>query len=182
MLAAFVRRSGSFLHDLPAHAAASPSFRVRSLSSQPTYPEAANATASPRPVTANWNAEDLAPSRVTRWAYVKEAARQMRGSMKPVEDIWRDRERALTSNMPKPPGPYDGRSAWVHKGDVAQAFSRVAATLKHNAVQRELWFAKRHERRGEKRNRMRSVRHRKRFAHEVRMKVKLVQEIRARGA
>ncbi|EPT05983.1 hypothetical protein FOMPIDRAFT_1110647 [Fomitopsis schrenkii] len=101
---------------------------------------------------------------------------------KSPEELWQSREGTLVAKLPKPQGPYDGRSAWVHQGDVASAFARINRTIMTNRIVPELRQHARHERAGAKRNRLTSERWRRRFAHEVRMKVKLVQEIRARGA
>lgn len=85
--------------------------------------------------------------------------------------------------------------------DLASAFVRLKRVLDRNHVHRELRLTERHEKKGYKRRRLASERWRRRFAHEVcsepsscvrngcekvmsqvRKKVQLVNEIRARGA
>jgi len=88
----------------------------------------------------------------------------------------------VVANLPKPQGPYEGRSAYVRNGDVAAALGKMKRIVMSNRVAAELRQYSRHERAGAKRNRLTSERWRRRFAHEVRMKVKLVNQIRARGA
>lgn len=93
-----------------------------------------------------------------------------------------------------------GRSVPVFKGDVATALRQLKAILASNNVRSQNVRDERHEKKGEKRNRLKSLRWRRRFAHEVRLspmtprtfnvftpwqvrkRVQLVNEIRARGA
>ncbi|KAI9509360.1 hypothetical protein F5148DRAFT_978358, partial [Russula earlei] len=75
-----------------------------------------------------------------------------------------------------------GRSIEVRNGDVADALNRLQYALRRNRVLPELRLAARHEKKGYKRRRLNSERWRRRFAHEVRKKVQLVNKIRARGA
>ncbi|KAF8478700.1 hypothetical protein DFH94DRAFT_633120 [Russula ochroleuca] len=75
-----------------------------------------------------------------------------------------------------------GRSVEVKNGNVAEALGRLQYTLQRNRVQLELRLTARHEKKGYKRRRLSSERWRRRFAHEVRKKVQLVNKIRARGA
>ncbi|KAH9997299.1 hypothetical protein BJV77DRAFT_941568 [Russula vinacea] len=75
-----------------------------------------------------------------------------------------------------------GRSVEVKNGNVADALNRLQYTLQRNRVQLELRLTARHEKKGYKRRRLSSERWRRRFAHEVRKKVQLVKNIRARGA
>ncbi|KAH9981312.1 hypothetical protein BGW80DRAFT_1162592 [Lactifluus volemus] len=77
---------------------------------------------------------------------------------------------------------YVGRSIEVKRGNVADALTRLQYTLQRNRVFSELKFSARHEKKGYKRRRLSSERWRRRFAHEVRKKVQLVNRIRARGA
>ncbi|KAI0256675.1 hypothetical protein BJV78DRAFT_1117097 [Lactifluus subvellereus] len=74
-----------------------------------------------------------------------------------------------------------GRSFEVRHGNVADALNKLQYTLRRNRVIQELRLAARHEKKGYKRRRLSSERWRKRFAHEVRKKVQLVNKIRARG-
>ncbi|KAI0306597.1 hypothetical protein B0F90DRAFT_1623388 [Multifurca ochricompacta] len=75
-----------------------------------------------------------------------------------------------------------GRSFEVKGGNVADILNKLQYTLQRNRVVPELRLAARHEKKGYKRRRLSSERWRKRFAHEVRKKVQLVNKIRARGA
>ncbi|KAN0133752.1 hypothetical protein V8E53_008476 [Lactarius tabidus] len=102
-------------------------------------------------------------------------------SMSPEERWYMlSRSRTATSTLPK--GPYAGRSIEVKNGNVAEALNKLQYTLRRNRVSRELRLAARHEKKGYKRRRLSSERWRRRFAHEVRKKVQLVNKIRARGA
>ncbi|KAJ3543370.1 hypothetical protein NM688_g5861 [Phlebia brevispora] len=100
-----------------------------------------------------------------------------------AEATWKKREDDVVKFLPLPPGPYAGRSVRVKNSDeFTAAYSHLNRILRENNVRRELRLTQRHEKTGVKRRRLRSERWRRRFAHEVRLKVKLVQEIRARGA
>ena len=87
----------------------------------------------------------------------------------------------------------------VERGDVAGALHKLNDILSANGVRSAHIRDERHEKKGEKRNRLKSLRWRRRFAHEVRpkrptsvpvvltlaqvrKKVLLVKQIRARGA
>ncbi|KAF8694334.1 hypothetical protein AX14_002078 [Amanita brunnescens Koide BX004] len=80
-----------------------------------------------------------------------------------------------------PPDPYSGRSVFV-RGDLASAFRRLDHILSRNKVRAQAVQSERHEQKGAKRRRLSSERWRRRFAHEVRQKVQLVQSIHRRGA
>ncbi|KAK2466939.1 hypothetical protein APHAL10511_001197 [Amanita phalloides] len=82
----------------------------------------------------------------------------------------------------KPADPYSGRSVHVANGNLADAFKKLDYILARNKVRVEARKNERHEQKGAKRRRLSSERWRKRFAHEVRLKVQLVQKIRRRGA
>ena len=56
----------------------------------------------------------------------------------------------------------------VYHGDVGAALAKLHTVLQKNAVRATNVRDERHEKKGEKRNRLRSIRWRKRFAHEVR--------------
>ncbi|EIW60480.1 uncharacterized protein TRAVEDRAFT_120749, partial [Trametes versicolor FP-101664 SS1] len=77
---------------------------------------------------------------------------------------------------------HTGRSVQVNADAVGLALTKLKGILTVNAVRHTAVRDERHEKKGEKRNRLKSVRWRRRFAHEVRQKVQLVNEIRARGA
>ena len=87
----------------------------------------------------------------------------------------------------------------VYKGDLSSALTTLKGILTINGVRSTHIRDERHEKKGEKRNRLKSLRWRRRFAHEVRpkrptsvpvvltlaqvrKKVLLVKQIRARGA
>ncbi|CAL1704790.1 unnamed protein product [Somion occarium] len=97
------------------------------------------------------------------------------------QEMWKATE---TSHIhSRPPGPYAGRSVAVSGGKpFGSAYVELQQILRRNLVSYELRLAERHEKKGYKRRRLASDRHRRRFAHEVRKKVQLVNEIRARGA
>ncbi|KAF7793006.1 hypothetical protein EIP86_004111 [Pleurotus ostreatoroseus] len=100
-----------------------------------------------------------------------------------TEEIWAERETKFVATLPMPPGPYAGRTVSVPANDgFLAAVSRLNRILAENRVRAELNRARRHEKTGVKRRRLRSERWRRKFAHEVRLKVQLVQEIRKRGA
>ena len=61
-----------------------------------------------------------------------------------------------------------GRSVAVYKGDLSSALTTLKGILTINGVRSTHIRDERHEKKGEKRNRLRSVRWRRRFAHEVR--------------
>jgi len=102
-------------------------------------------------------------------------------SMSP-EERWYMLSRSKTAVSTLPKGPYAGRSFEVKNGNVAEALNKLQYTLWRNRVSSELRLTARHEKKGYKRRRLSSERWRKRFAHEVRKKVQLVNKIRARGA
>lgn len=98
------------------------------------------------------------------------------------EEIWKIRHESFMATQPRIGDAYSGRSIPVIKGDVNTAYSKLNTRLKQNRVRYELRMQERHEKKGDKRRRLRSERWRRRFAHEVRKKVQLVEAIRRRGA
>jgi len=99
-----------------------------------------------------------------------------------AEVAWKDREMKFVQYIRPPASPYNGRSVYVGRGDLAGAYGSLTTILRRNTVPYELRMSDRHEKKGVKRRRLSSERWRRRFAHEVRKKVQLVNEIRARGA
>ncbi|OCH95514.1 hypothetical protein OBBRIDRAFT_535832 [Obba rivulosa] len=100
-----------------------------------------------------------------------------------AEAKWKDRSDRILPNIEPPHNAYTGRSVRVTFRDgAASALHRLQILLRRNQVIAEYRSQERHEKKGEKRRRLESVRWRRRFAHEVRKKVQLVNEIRARGA
>ncbi|KAI0341683.1 hypothetical protein BDW22DRAFT_1332000, partial [Trametopsis cervina] len=75
-----------------------------------------------------------------------------------------------------------GRTVAVYGQNLSRAFDRLSSVMKQNNVSREVRAQERHEKKGYKRRRLASQRWRNRFAHEVRKKIQIVNEIRARGA
>ncbi|EKM55425.1 uncharacterized protein PHACADRAFT_256044 [Phanerochaete carnosa HHB-10118-sp] len=113
------------------------------------------------------------------WKPFKEAVKT---SAKTPEEIWASREPTV-KNLPRPNGPFIGRSWHVNRQTpVSQALGRLRSIIRYNNVAREVRLQARHEKKGYKRRRIESQRWRRSFAHEVRMKVQIVKEIRARGA
>ncbi|KAI0082683.1 hypothetical protein K474DRAFT_1702680 [Panus rudis PR-1116 ss-1] len=98
------------------------------------------------------------------------------------EEAWLKHSNTDVKGLSPPPGPYSGRSVFLQKSNdsFAIAYSNLQQILRRNQVAYELRLSERHEKKGYKRRRLASERHRRRFAHEVRKKVQLVNEIRAR--
>ncbi|KAF8504050.1 hypothetical protein BU17DRAFT_101530 [Hysterangium stoloniferum] len=93
-------------------------------------------------------------------------------------ELWRRNSHRVNDS---PPGPYDGRTVEINSGDnLTAAWGKLNALLRANNVRQELRRTARHEQKGEKRRRLRSERWRRKFADEVRKKVKLVIEMRNR--
>ncbi|KAI0054045.1 hypothetical protein FA95DRAFT_1551843 [Auriscalpium vulgare] len=99
-----------------------------------------------------------------------------------VAALWAEKSDREMKHLPPPQNAYAGRSVEVRNGDIAHALDVLQGTLAKNNVFAELKRAARHEKKGYKRRRLSSERWRRRFAEEVRKKVQLVNEIRARGA
>ncbi|KDQ14031.1 hypothetical protein BOTBODRAFT_110804 [Botryobasidium botryosum FD-172 SS1] len=95
---------------------------------------------------------------------------------------WSSRSSNILKKLAPPPNTYAGRSVVVEKGDVGNAYNRLQGILARNDVRKELRLTERHEKRSDKRRRLESERHRRRFAEFIRKKVQLVKAIRARGA
>ncbi|GLB34979.1 putative ribosomal protein S21 [Lyophyllum shimeji] len=88
------------------------------------------------------------------------------------EEIWQEKSTKAKWNLKDDPpaNAYSGRSVKVHGGNVAEAYARLHSILQRNKVRAQLRRAERHEKKGEKRRRLRSERWRRQFAHEVRLK------------
>ncbi|KAF8628332.1 hypothetical protein AX15_003877 [Amanita polypyramis BW_CC] len=95
---------------------------------------------------------------------------------------WARMSKEITRSGETPANPFSGRSVRVFNGNVVEAFRRLDSILGRNKVRAQARQSERHEQKGAKRRRLSSERWRKRFAHEVRLKVQLVQKIRRRGA
>ncbi|KAH7889717.1 hypothetical protein F5I97DRAFT_1846631 [Phlebopus sp. FC_14] len=112
-------------------------------------------------------------------------------------EIWARRSESL--DLPPPPNTFTGmpltlitvacyvaetavgRKMVVTDGDFRGALIKLGRRLKANNVLKEFRQHSRHEKKGDKRARLRSERWRKQFADEVRRKVQLVVAIRRRG-
>ncbi|KAI0798052.1 hypothetical protein C8Q75DRAFT_801946 [Abortiporus biennis] len=140
------------------------------------------------------------------WAWLStegQAAAARKTGNKPeptLEEAWKQQEYLHVQFLRPPPGPYagmltqtlqcahsfihlyPGRTVPVLSNNFATAYSDLSQLLRHNKVQSELRLTKRHERKGDKRRRLKSERWRRLFAHMVRQKVQLVKEIRTYGA
>ncbi|KAJ8487135.1 hypothetical protein ONZ51_g4357 [Trametes cubensis] len=144
-----------------------------------TGPDAQDTTVL-RPV---WFKPPSAHGRQNLFNYLTKIAQQaLNKAEKSPEDVWREREKHDVPNLPRPNDAYSGRSVPIVYKDVSMALTKLRGILTVNAVRQTSVRDERHEKKGEKRNRLRSLRWRRRFAHEVRKKVQLVNEIRARGA
>jgi ribosomal protein S21 len=88
------------------------------------------------------------------------------------EDAWRYR---YLGGPARPRKPRDGRVFEVRSNvDVGSAYSRLMSLLAKNNVRRELRLEENYEKPNQKRRRLKSERHRRRFAAAVREKVQLV--------
>ncbi|KAF8636471.1 hypothetical protein AX17_003287 [Amanita inopinata Kibby_2008] len=106
-------------------------------------------------------------------------------STKPILDPnaeWARMSKEASKSDHTPMNAYSGRSVRVFNGNLTDAFRKLDGILARNKVRAQLRLGERHEQKGAKRRRLSSERWRKRFAHEVRQKVQLVQKIRRRGA
>lgn len=81
----------------------------------------------------------------------------------------------------EPGNVYTGRSVPVSDGDVSAAYRRLHMILSRNRVRSELFLQRRFEKPSDRERRLKSERHRRRFAAWIRKKVQLVSEIRRRG-
>ncbi|GJE95119.1 ribosomal protein S21/MRP21 [Phanerochaete sordida] len=113
------------------------------------------------------------------WRAVRDAVNT---NARSPEEIWASREPTV-NNLNRPNGPFIGRSAYINpQTSLGQAYTKLRNTIRSNNLFREVKLQARHEKKGYKRRRLESERWRRRFAHEVRMKIQIVKEIRARGA
>ncbi|KAF8136335.1 hypothetical protein EV363DRAFT_1157706 [Boletus edulis] len=97
-------------------------------------------------------------------------------------DMWADKSDNL--KLPPPPDAWTGRRIAVRNGNLQGAFQQLNLRLRHNHVAKEIALTVRHEKKGDKRARLRSERWRKRFADAActdPKKVQLVSTIRRRG-
>ncbi|TIB75868.1 hypothetical protein E3Q23_02151 [Wallemia mellicola] len=106
------------------------------------------------------------------------------------EEIWAQahQQRMRTLAQEQPLSLYAGRTVVVGKYDknsatsqVERAWKRLNGTLARNEVRRDLMLRDRYERPHQMRRRLKSERHRRRFAEYIRQKVSLVHSIRRRN-
>jgi len=101
-------------------------------------------------------------------------------------ELWLRRHERGRNSILSPHNAYTGRSIAVKSSSdddgVAEAWSKLTSRLKRNNVYADFKRNERHEKKGVKRRRLESERWRRRFAHEVRKKIELVNAIRRRGA
>ncbi|KAI0934396.1 hypothetical protein AcV5_006249 [Taiwanofungus camphoratus] len=150
-------------------------------------------SSSPSPLRVNWMPSSQSTTRGipprpdapldTNWKFLQGKLEEVVVNVdSTAEEIWKYREDLIVQSLPKPADAYSGRSIDVYNKDVAAAFAKLRRTIIQNGVVKELRLAERHEKKGDKRRRLKSERWRRRFAYEVRKKVQLVNEIRARGS
>jgi ribosomal protein S21 len=102
-----------------------------------------------------------------------QAARKL-SEFEQMEDTWRKRK---TYGPDRPALPSDGRSIAVSSGgDFARAMTNLNSIFRVNNIRTELRLGERYEKPNQKRRRLASERHRRRFAHMVREKVQLVSK------
>ncbi|KAI1795970.1 hypothetical protein LXA43DRAFT_1090593 [Ganoderma leucocontextum] len=179
----------SLLRQCARHAATNvrPSQQLRALATSPVLRQSSDSNSS-FPYTPSWidNNSQLQPTRgFDRWGNILgspfRAPPKVDKSTTP-EEWWKLQEQTNVRHLPPPHDAYSGRSVHVFKGDVGTALRHLKTILTANNVRSQNVRDERHEKKGEKRNRLKSLRWRRRFAHEVRKRVQLVNEIRARGA
>lgn len=104
-------------------------------------------------------------------AYELSEATRKRTELEEMEHNWSNRKIYGPDNNAV---PSDGRSVSVTKGDLARAMANLNSIFRVNNVRTELRLGERYEKPNQKRRRLASERHRRRFAHMVREKVQLV--------
>ncbi|KAG9105035.1 hypothetical protein FRC06_000008 [Ceratobasidium sp. 370] len=100
------------------------------------------------------------------------------------EDRWASVHEYATRELRDPGNVYTGRSVLVTEKtgfDLAAAYRRLHVILSRNRVRSELFLQRRYEKPSDRERRLKSERHRRRFAAWIRKKVQLVSEIRRRG-
>ncbi|KIM87048.1 hypothetical protein PILCRDRAFT_4277 [Piloderma croceum F 1598] len=113
------------------------------------------------------------------WNLLADYSQRRAAPTKTAEQIWQDRSNRLGTNPP--PSVYYGRSVIVHPDKITLALKALSNRLRGNKVLQTWKYQMRHEKKGVKRRRLVSQRWRRRFAHEVRRKIVLVQSIQRRG-
>ncbi|CAE6499534.1 unnamed protein product [Rhizoctonia solani] len=99
-----------------------------------------------------------------------------------ASDRWISVHEGVLRELKAPGNVYTGRSVPVNEHmDVSYAYRRLHAILNRNRVRSELFLQRRYEKPSDRERRLKSERHRRRFAAWIRKKVQLVSEIRRRG-
>ncbi|KAF8318624.1 uncharacterized protein EI90DRAFT_3127932 [Cantharellus anzutake] len=121
------------------------------------------------------------------WGRLNNALYASEQKVSKPEDLWRAYSGRRMAEIQKlqqeraHAGMYWGRSFPVTNGNFIAAYSRVMTTLRDNRVRQEQRLAERFEKPTDKRRRLKSERHRRRFAEMISQKVKIVRAIRERG-
>ncbi|WFD00285.1 hypothetical protein MYAM1_003033 [Malassezia yamatoensis] len=117
------------------------------------------------------------------WTRSANSSRLAGSSLERLEEEFRERK---TIGPPAPATPTSGRtvSATNSYGNTSATmlYRNLMSTLRRNSVRRELRLGERYEKPNQKRRRLRSERHRRRFADMIRKKVQLIMALKARGA
>ncbi|KAB5595301.1 hypothetical protein CTheo_1173 [Ceratobasidium theobromae] len=106
------------------------------------------------------------------------------GATRVPDDRWASVHETLLREvvMKEPGNVYTGRSVPVTGGiDVSIAYRRLHGVLSRNRIRSELFLQRRYEKPSDRERRLKSERHRRRFAAWIRKKVQLVSEIRRRS-
>ncbi|KAM5538981.1 hypothetical protein V8D89_007204 [Ganoderma adspersum] len=190
MLTNAPRLAPSLLRQCARHAASNvrPSQQLRPLATSPVLRQSSDPNNS-LPYAPTWidKNKHLQPTSAFgdgQWGHIMNSFRSQPRAEKAIvpEEFWKTQERSSVQHLRPPHNAYSGRSVPVFKGDIATALRQLKTILTSNNVRSQNVRDERHEKKGEKRNRLKSLRWRRRFAHEVRKRVQLVNEIRARGA
>ncbi|KAJ7109351.1 hypothetical protein C8R44DRAFT_743623 [Mycena epipterygia] len=101
----------------------------------------------------------------------------------PAAEKWRAQSRYTVPLLLKhrPADAYQGRSVQVGARSFGEAAAELDRILNNNRVRYTLFKTERHEKKGERRRRIKSEQWRKHFANQVRKNVQLVRKIRQRG-
>ena len=114
-------------------------------------------------------------SDIPKSAYELSVATRKRTELEEMEHTWSSRKIYGPDHNAVPSA---GRSVPVAKGDLARAMANLNSIFRINNVRTELRLGERYEKPNQKRRRLASERHRRRFAHMVREKVQLVSSMR----
>jgi small subunit ribosomal protein MRP21 len=102
------------------------------------------------------------------------SANQVLDPIVEFEELWKNRE---IRGPPKPGKPRDGRTVDIDQNtDFQRTFQILNSILGRNNIRHELRMGERYEKPNQKRRRLRSERHRRRFADAVKQKVELVSK------